>query len=163
AATEDQFTTIEVFDNKYGRASLLNPPDLVIQGYFHRRGQATFWNPKANMRVETQDDYGDDLNVPLLGLPSENDWVFYAIDQYDKALMHNPLILNLYREMDHYSSRTRFCEVYLKDDSGPPGPLLPADYNGLYVLEEKVKIGKNRVDIDKMHPENTTNPSVTGG
>ena len=40
---------------------------------------------------------------------------------------------------------------------------LPAVYYGLYVLEEKIKVGKNRVDIDKLRPENTNAPSVTGG
>ena len=56
AATADQFMTMQVFDTTYGRSSLTNPPDPSAQGYFHRRGQATFWNPKANLRVETQDD-----------------------------------------------------------------------------------------------------------
>lgn len=163
AYTDDQFMTMEVFDTKNGRSSLLNPPDLVTQGYFHRRGQATFYNPKANLRVETENAYGDDLNVELLGLPSESDWVFYGIDEFDKVLMHNPLTLDLYREMGHYSSHTRYLEVFLKDDSGQPGPITSADYNGLYVLEEKIKIGKNRVDIDKLQPENATEPSITGG
>ena len=31
------------------------------------------------------------------------------------------------------------------------------------MLEEKIKIGKNRVDIDELEPENTNAPSVTGG
>jgi CotH protein/lamin tail-like protein/Ig-like domain-containing protein/chitobiase/beta-hexosaminidase-like protein len=163
AATADQFMTMQVFDTLTGRAALTNAPDLAVQGTFHRRGQATFWNPKTNLRVETQDEFGDNLNVPLAGLPSENDWVFYGIDDYDKALMHNPLTHELYRELGHYTSRTRFVEVYLKDDSGAPGPITTADYNGLYVLEEKIKIDKNRVDIDKLEPENTNAPSVTGG
>ncbi len=163
AYTDDQFMTMEVFDTQNGRSSLLNPPDLVVQGYFHRRGQATFYNPKPNLRVETQDAYGDNLDVKLLGLPAENDWVFYGVDEFDKVLMHNPLTHELYREMGHYSSRTRYAEVFLKADSGAPGPITSADYNGLYVLEEKIKIGKNRVDIDKLEPENTTPPSVTGG
>ena len=163
AATDDQFMTMQVFETRNGRSSLLNPPDLAVQGYFHRRGQATFWNAKASLRVETQNAYGDALDVELLGMPAENDWVFYGINEFDKVLMHNPLAHELYREMGHYSSRTRFVEVYLKDDSGVPGPITRADYNGLYVLEEKIKIGKNRVDIDKLRPEDTTAPNVTGG
>ncbi|HVY71461.1 MAG TPA: lamin tail domain-containing protein, partial [Verrucomicrobiae bacterium] len=35
--------------------------------------------------------------------------------------------------------------------------------NGIYVLEEKIKIGKDRVNIDRLEPENATVPSVTGG
>ena len=36
-------------------------------------------------------------------------------------------------------------------------------YNGIYVLEEKVKGGKNRVDVDKLEPEHALEPEVTGG
>src|SRR6185369_4342184 len=42
-------------------------------------------------------------------------------------------------------------------------PITRANYYGLYVLEEKIKVGKNRVDVDKLRPENTNAPSVTGG
>ena len=162
-ATEDQFIAMQVFDTRNGTSSLTNPPDTAVQGYFHRRGQATFWNPKPNLRVETQDAYGLADDVELLGMPADNDWVFYGIDCYDKVLMHNPLAHELYREMGHYSSRTKYVEVYIKLGSGNAGPVSQADYYGLYVLEEKIKIGKNRVDIDKLQPENSAAPSVTGG
>ena len=162
-ATADQFMTMQVFDTSYGRSALTNPPDLAVQGYFHRRGQATFWDPKPNLRVETDDEFGDNLNVPLAGFPADNDWVFYGIDQYDKVLMHNTLSHSLYRDLGHYTSRTRYLEVYLKVNAGTAGPITTADYYGLYVLEEKIKIGKNRVDIDTLQPENTSPPSVTGG
>jgi hypothetical protein len=162
-ATEDQFIAMQVFDTRNGRSSLTNPPDAAVQGYFHRRGQATFWDPKPNLRVEIQDPYGSGLDVELLGMPADNDWVFYGIDCYDKVLMHNPLAHELYREMGHYTSRTRFVEVYIKLGSGTAGPVTKADYYGLYVLEEKIKIAKNRVDIDKLQSENTNAPSVTGG
>jgi hypothetical protein len=163
SATADQFMTMQVFDTTYGRSALTNPPDLAVQGYFHRRGQATFWDPKPNLRVQTEDEFGDNLNVALAGFPADNDWVFYGIDEYDKVLMHNPLTHSLYRDLGHYSSRTRYLEVYLKVDAGTAGPVTTADYYGLYVLEEKIKIGKNRVAIDQLQPENTNAPSVTGG
>jgi len=38
-----------------------------------------------------------------------------------------------------------------------------AHYNGLYVLEEKIKIGKNRVNIDRLGAEDLKPPQVTGG
>ena len=165
AGDPGQFMILEVFDttNALGRSSLTNAADLVVKGSFHRRGQATLNNPKSSFRATTQDEYGADFNVPLLGYPADNDWVFYGVDQYDNVLMHNPLTHSLYRDLGHYSSRTRFVEVYLKDDGGAPGPITAADYNGLYVFEEKIKIGKNRVDIDQLEPENSTYPSVTGG
>jgi hypothetical protein len=59
-----------------------------------------------------------------------------------------------------YAPRTRFVEVYLNTSGGP---VSAANYNGIYVLEEKIKQGSHRVDIDKLEPENITVPSVTGG
>jgi hypothetical protein len=162
-ASDEQFIAMQVFDTRNGRSSLLNPPDLAAQGYFHRRGQATFWNAKANLRVETQDAYGDDQAVEFLGMPAESDWVFYGINGFDKVLMHNPLSHDLYQGMGHYSSNTRYVEVYIKLGTDATAPITRADYYGLYVIEEKIKVGKNRVDIDKLRPENTNAPSVTGG
>jgi hypothetical protein len=156
-----RFTSIQVFETRNGRSCLTNPPDLSVQGYIHYRGQTTI-GPR-NLRVETQDAYGAHLDVELLGLPAENDWVFYGPDGFDKALMHNPLAHELYREMGHYTSRTRLVEVYLKTSAGTAGPITSSDYGGIYVIEEKIKVGKNRVAIDKLQPENTSAPSVTGG
>ncbi len=158
-----QFAMLQVFEPKNGLSALTNQPDLAIQCTIHRRGQATRYLPKASLRVETTDEYGGGKSVPLLGYPADNDWVLYGINGYDKVLMHNPLAHGLYRQMGHYSSRTRFVEVFLKDDSGAPGSITAADYNGLYVLEEKIKITPHRVDIDPLQPENNTQPSVTGG
>jgi hypothetical protein len=158
-----QLAMIQVFEPKNGRSSLTNAPDLAVTSTIHRRGQATRWLPKMNLRVETIDEYGDNNNVSMVGFPADDDWVFYAINGYDKVLMHNPLAHELYRQLGRYSSRTRFVEVFLKDDAGTPGPITAADYNGLYVIHEKLKIAKDRVDIDELQPENTNAPSITGG
>ena len=37
------------------------------------------------------------------------------------------------------------------------------NYNGIYVIEEKIQINKDRLDIEELQLENTTQPSVTGG
>lgn len=158
-----QFALMQVFEPKNGRAALTNVPDYAVQTVINRRGQASIGNPKSNLRVETRNEYGDNKNIPLAGFPSDNDWVLYGINVYDKVLMHNPMAHGIYRGMGHYSSRTRYVEVYLKKGSGTPGPITAADYNGLYVLEEKIKVGPNRVNIDKMVPENITSPNITGG
>jgi hypothetical protein len=75
-------------------------------------------------------------------------------------MIHNPFIHELSREMGHWSPRTRFVEVFLAQHSGP---VTARDYFGIYVLEEKIKIGKHRVAIDRLGPEDLTPPAVTGG
>jgi hypothetical protein len=62
--------------------------------------------------------------------------------------------------MGRYSPRTRFVEVFVARNSGP---VRESHYQGVYVLEEKIKIGKHRVDIDHMSAEDLKPPNVTGG
>src|SRR5205814_6747634 len=59
----------------------------------------------------------------------------------------------------------------LKDDSGTPGPITSTgftsasagEYQGIYVLEEKIKRDQNRVDISRLDVEDSSYPAVTGG
>jgi hypothetical protein len=43
------------------------------------------------------------------------------------------------------------------------GAVTEGDYYGIYVIEEKVKIGKQRVNIDRLGPADLEPPAVTGG
>ncbi len=86
--------------------------------------------------------------------------MLYAPDSFEPVLIHNPLIYQLSNEIGRYAPRTRLLEVYLNTTGGP---VAPADYNGIYVLEEEIKRGKDRVDIDKLQPGDNTLPAVTGG
>ncbi|HSA01392.1 MAG TPA: CotH kinase family protein, partial [Candidatus Paceibacterota bacterium] len=159
----DQFVAVQLFEPRTGPSSMTNAPVLATAGIFHKRGRSTGGLPKASFFVEIQDELGDDKKVSIAGLPEESDWVLYAPNDFDPVLIHNPMAHELMRQMGRYSPRTRFVEVYLKDDSGSPGPITPADYNGIYVLTEKIKIDQNRIDIDKLQPEHSSMPKVSGG
>ena len=41
--------------------------------------------------------------------------------------------------------------------------MLNGSYRGLYLLEEKIKAGPNRVNINKIKPADNTYPEITGG
>jgi len=116
-----------------------------------RRGNSSQWQGKTPYRFETVDDEGENSNVELLGLPSENDWVLYAPWQ-DKTMIRNVLTYQLSNEMGRYASRSRHVELYLNDE-----------YRGIYVLMEKIKRDGNRVDISKLNPDEITGDDVTGG
>jgi len=108
------------------------------------------WDIKS-YGVETQNNDGSNRNVSLLGLPEENDWVLHA-PFYDRSLMRNVLSYHLAREMGWYASRTVYCEL-----------ILNGEYQGIYVLMEKIKKDENRVDISTLSPEEITGDDVTGG
>ncbi len=115
------------------------------------RGSSSQSFPKKQWSVETRDAAGADLDVPLLGLPAESDWILYA-PYSDKSLMRNVLAFHIARATGRYASRTRYCEV-----------ILNGQYQGIYVLEEKVKRDDNRVAINKLKPDEVAGDDLTGG
>src|SRR6185503_13738433 len=78
----------------------------------------------------------------------------------DKTLIRDALAYELSNKMGRYAPRTRFVELYL-DRSG--GKLGPRDYMGVYVLVEKIKRGKNRVNIAELQGSDATEPNISGG
>jgi hypothetical protein len=154
------FVHVSVFEPMNGRASLTNAPALAARGGFRVRGSSSSGMPQSGFALELLDEFNEEKPVALCGLPMDSDWILYAPNSYDPVLIHNPFIHQLSRDLGRYSPRTRFVEVFVARDSGP---LQEAHYNGLYVLEEKIKIGKHRVNIDRLGPKDLKPPQVTGG
>jgi hypothetical protein len=159
-ADGDQYAYIAVFEPKGGVSSLTNAPDLDSRAGINIRGSSTLGYPKSSFSVEFWDEYNDDRDRELLGLPADSDWVLYAPNNFEPVLIHNPLAHALSRQIGRYSPRTRFLEVYVNKTGGP---ITSANYWGIYVLEEKIKRGGHRVDVPALEPEHTAPPKVTGG
>ncbi len=143
-----------------GQTSLTNAPALSARAGFHVRGSSTRYMPKQAWSVQFWDEFNHGLDLSPLELPADKDWALYAPDSFEPVLIHNPLAYQLSNEVGRYAPRTRFLEVYINTSGGA---VTPADYNGIYVLEEKIKRGKSRVDIDKLKPDDNAVPAVTGG
>lgn len=143
-----------------GKSSLGRAPTLVTRGSFHVRGSSSASFPQSSFALTILDEFNHDENASILGLPASSDWVLYAPNMFDPVLIHNPFIHQLSRDMGHYSPRTRFVEVYLSEHAGA---VTAGDYAGVYVLEEKIKISKHRVAIDRLGAEDLKPPEVTGG
>ncbi|MCK4749819.1 MAG: CotH kinase family protein, partial [Bacteroidales bacterium] len=106
-----------VIDNGAGQENHLSDPfnEYAGQISIELRGSSSLMFPKNNFSLETQDSLGENLNVPLLGLPDENDWVLHG-PYSDKTLMRNVLTFRLANDLGGYASRTRYCELFLNDD-----------------------------------------------
>jgi hypothetical protein len=115
------------------------------------RGTTSQWFEKKSYNVVTKNDSGTNLNVSLLGLPKEHDWVLYG-PYTDKSLIRNVLAYHLGNITGRWSPRTRYCEMYINND-----------YRGVYVLVEKIKRDKNRVNIDALNPDEISGDDLTGG
>lgn len=115
------------------------------------RGSSSQMFPKKQFGLETRDASEEGIDVSILGLPEEEDWILYA-PYSDKSLIRNVLIYDLARDIGRYASRLNFAEVSIN-----------GDYNGLYVFMEKLKRDANRIDINKLKVDENSGEDVTGG
>jgi hypothetical protein len=143
-----------------GKTSLTNRPAMTTRGGFHVRGSSSTGMSQTGFAVQFLDEFNHEQHLSALGLPADSDWVLYAPTEFDPVMIHNPFVHQLSRDMGHYSPRTRFLEVYLVQHAGP---ITARDYYGLYVMEEKIKVGRHRVSIDRLGPDDLKPPEVTGG
>ncbi len=143
-----------------GRTSFAVDPELQSRMGFKRRGSSTINDPKSSYTLEVWDERNDDKDVAVLGMPAESDWVLYGAYSFDLALMRNAFIYELSNQVGRYAARTRFCEVFVNREGGN---LSYADYMGVYSFMERVKRGKNRVDVERLTAGDTTVPAITGG
>ncbi len=116
-----------------------------------RRGESSKGFKKKSYSIELQKEDGSNNNVSILGLPNENDFVLYG-PYSDKTLIKNVLSYELFRRAGRWAPRTRYVEV-----------ILNGDYNGVYVLTEKLKRDENRVDIDKLTSDDVSPVDISGG
>ncbi len=142
-----------IIDNSGGQRNKVTDPFNDFDGTvgIEIRGSTSQSFPKKQYSVEVRNPDSSDSTVSLLGMPAESDWVLHA-PYSDKSLMRNVLTYQLARSMGRYAPRTRLCEVVLN-----------GDYQGVYVLMERIKRDKNRVDVSKLKDDDLSGEDVTGG
>lgn len=145
--------TMGVIDNGPGNRNAITDPYNNYNGYIgiETRGESSQDFPKKSYALETVDASGENLNVELLGFPAENDWILYA-PYTDKSMVRNDITFKLSRDIGQYATRTRACEVVLN-----------GNYQGVYILMEKIKVDNNRVDIASLNADEISGDDVTGG
>jgi len=115
------------------------------------RGTSSQAWPKKQYGFKTLDEHGEELNIELLDLPREHDWILHA-PYADRSAMRNALTYTLARDMGWYASRFHYCELTLN-----------GLYQGVYLLMEKIKRDKYRVGISTLTPEDESGDALSGG
>lgn len=124
------------------------------------RGSSSAGFAKKSYGMETWDEVNNDLDVAILGLPANSDWVLNGPFLFDDTFIHNAYISEISRRIGRWASRTRACEVFFNQNGGK---LDYTDYAGIYMLTEKIKSGHDRVDIPGIEPVDSTGIPLTGG
>ena len=115
------------------------------------RGASSQSFPQKSYGFTLYDTNLVEVDSGLVGMPKEHDWILYA-PYDDKTCIRDILTYKLTREMDHYAPRTKLCELVLN-----------GKYEGIYVIMEKIKRDKKRVDVHKLDSTSLTWPAVSGG
>ncbi len=144
---------MQIIDNGPGIRNSTADTNYTYSGWIgvEYRGSYSQTLPKKSLGVETQDSVGNSVDVPLLGMPAENDWILNA-SYSDKTFIRNVLSYDLSRKMGHYASRSRHVELYVNNS-----------YQGMYIFLEKIKRDSARVNVSKLTPADTAGTAVTGG
>jgi CotH kinase protein/Lamin Tail Domain/Secretion system C-terminal sorting domain len=116
------------------------------------RGSSSTTSPKKQYGFSTiNTDNVSNNNVSLLGLASENDWILNSM-VFEPSMIRDYICYNLSRRIGEYATGTVYCEV-----------IINRGYKGLYLLQEKIKADKNRVDVLKIGTDDNLFPDITGG
>ncbi|MGI9239231.1 MAG: CotH kinase family protein, partial [Verrucomicrobiales bacterium] len=148
-------------DEATGRTTLTQEPVLATRAGVRRRGSSSSVWPKYSMSIESWRDGDDeDRNIEPLGMPREADWILNARYEWDLALMRNPFVYTISRQIGRYAPRTQFVEIF-SDTTGTD--VAGADYFGVYSLIERIEVDGDRVDIEKLVPWENDLPEISGG
>jgi subtilisin-like proprotein convertase family protein len=143
---------MKIIDNGPGERNFITDTP-VYNGYagIEIRGSSSQMFPKKSYGFETWDIDGEEIDVSLLGMPAESDWILNA-NYTDKTLARNAMAYQLSQNMGHYSTRYKYVEVVINEM-----------YKGIYVFSEKIKRDPNRVNIAKLKPDQNSGDELTGG
>jgi hypothetical protein len=149
-----------LFDrNSTGTATLNSTPTLFSKIQNKVRGSTSANFPKRAYGMKTSNEANENEKKSLLGLAADSSWVWYNPWKYDDTYVHNAFMFQLSRDLGRWAPRTRPVEMFLNVNGGK---LDYTDYNGVYVLTEKIKSGSNRLDLTSIAPADTTGDALTG-
>jgi CotH kinase protein len=128
------------------RDSVVFKADIGIE---IRGAVSQMMSEKKSFGFEIWDSTQNGESKPVMGMPAGEDWILYG-PYLDKTLIKNALAYQLSNDLGKYAPKTQFVDLKVNDE-----------YKGLYVMMEKIKRGKNRVNIARQYPNDSTD--VSGG
>jgi subtilisin-like proprotein convertase family protein len=140
------FELLNNLSNSFANTGTLYNIAVEKQGFTSASG------PKFNMDISFKtSNYTTDSAISILGLNPESDYILKGAvtDQY---LIKDAFTFEMSRRMGYYAPYTRFVELMVNNQ-----------YQGLYILTEKIKRGPTRANLNKLDPTSVTWPNISGG
>lgn len=120
-------------------------PQLVSEIVINTRGQSSLHYPKKQFTVRLVDENGFENPQVMVNMPKHDKWVLNGMYS-DKSLLRNRLAYQIGRQTMDYAPNTRYVELYIKASNEQS---LEDQYQGIYLLTEKIERSPSRVDIAK--------------
>lgn len=130
---------ISLIDSKKGVNSLTDTPSIISYLRMRRRGNSSGHYDKHQYLVKLTDENGHANRQSFLGMGNDNEWIL-NVSFIDKSLLRNYLAYKAAGELMPYTPDAEFCELVWKDGD-------TYQYEGVYLLMESVKVGRNRVNL----------------
>jgi len=160
-STIDTACSVHLIEPDDGVARLTGPATLTSRAGIHVRGSSSSGFPKKPYSLSFWGEDNDDLKVAIAGFPEGSDFALISCWSYDRTYLHDAFMFTLSRQLGRYAPRTRWVEVFLVQNE--TNSLSAACYQGLYVLEERIKAGNSRVPVDDVvTPGDTALPALSG-
>jgi hypothetical protein len=144
-----------------GRTVLQGPAAVSARAGVRIRGNSSRAFPQKSYAMELREGGSDeDQGQIVAGMPSEADWALVAPSWVDRSLIRTALAFALSNEIGRYAPRVRMVEAFVVETGGP---VTMRSHLGVFALCEKIERDKDRVNVEKLEPTDTTPPLVGGG
>ena len=108
-----------------------------------KRGHTSFSYDKPQYLMKMYQEDGLENKTEILGMGEGDSWILNG-SMADKSMMRNYLPYRIASEIggSALAPDSRYCEVLIETEAG-------LEYRGVYLLQETIARGENRVNIDK--------------
>ncbi|MFO3714361.1 CotH kinase family protein [Oribacterium sp. P9] len=130
-----------IYNSTNGANRLSDAPSVESAIRLRRRGNSSVDYDKAQYLIKLVGEDGKANRQNLLQMGTDNEWVL-NVSFIDKSLLRNYLAYATAREIMPYVPDCQYCEVIWYDGQN-------YQYEGVYLLMENIKVGKERVDLPR--------------
>lgn len=131
--------SLKIVNNHSALNHLNDKPDFTSPIKIRLRGNSSLSYDKKQYLIKTVNSKGEEVDRNVLDMSEDSEWVL-NVSEIDKSLLRNYTCLNIAGEIMPFTPDVRFCEVLFSEEG-------TRTYQGVYLLMESVKQGKNRVNL----------------